>query len=634
MDRYNQQLQTIINTHNSIIGKPLHSNIDELRAFFSSINTLVSQFSTGAPRSNTFIKTFYLQIWNIIQRFVGGGQLIGDSANCKFTIADLTFAPGNVVRTFFKIVNQASQVHPRGTIGGEDLIICDIISATIIERLRPKYKKLSYHFPKYVDSSLGYYIGTRNREYWSFDDIRYNNNQSVHNYNSIINPHNPTYKNRCMIMVYEAVNLLSFEKVFTNYNTNRSVMDNKMNCLNVLGDFYDLVNTLKYLGVYYGFIHNDLHSTNIIYNQDTKKLMFIDLGRVSFCKYIDRPSSQINADVAYQFYKMGYDDLYSDIRTGVNTYTELYRNQRLFRHRISEKVSTTRDKEIYYGFIFDLITLTLQFYIKSLYFFSYENPTLNGHISPFLMNIVKINYNNNVNNLLSPYRFEMTTVSLDNLFRNFDAAKNFINSLNESHNISTADVDKIKDFYNEIANGLLMTAIFFHLVGIGINNRPMKINAMNHDNRLPIYWALQIMDYIKLRDYFSFLTTLYNNPRYTAQMNRVDFIQALFDSQIVLPSELSRGGMTMTKKSYLVNGIDFGMLSDDNNKQLKQYSTKSSSKSVFSNSTTQNLKVDIETVLENYENTFNDKFKQQINYPVEKVESIKSKSKSNSLSLY
>jgi len=641
-DRYNHDLNAIIVRNRPIISTSFHSNIDQLRSFFNEIKALV-QRNSSIPRSDTYYKTFYMQMWNSMTSFRGGGRLIGDSANCKFTIAKIMFASGgNEVGMYFKIVNQDSQFHPPHTSGGEDLVICDVVSATIMERLRSRYANISVHFPRYVDSSIGQYIGTRNQEYWTYNDIPYDNEKSIHNYSSVINPYDRSikYKDRCVIMVYEAVNLLSFEKVFTNYKNDKSAT-NIMKCLNVLFDFYDLVNSLKYLGVYYGFMHNDLHSANIIYNEDTRRVMIIDLGRVSYRKYIDSPSTQINADVAYQFYKLGYNDLYSDIRSGINSYKDLYSNKRLFRYQLSEKVySSITDKKIYYGFIYDLITLTLQFYIKSLYFLSDRNPTLNNHIKPYLMNIVNINYGGNTNNLLSPYNFEMTTVDIQTLIGNFNAAKDFISTLNDSHHIAAADVEKVRDFYDEIANGLLMTAIFFHASGAGIpSGRRMIINPRVHDPNdrrmfdpdMPMYWALQITK-VKLSDFYAFLSQIYNNPRYPhykAVMNRIDFISAIFDSRIELPTDVSLGGATMKENphpeidigttikddSYLVNGIDFGIKSNKSIKSLKQYSFKRLTP-VFSTISKKNSDVPIDTLIENYTDVMNNKFEQQINYPI------------------
>jgi len=621
---YNRELKAIIDRNRPIISTTFHSNIVQLRNFFDEIKALVRTYST-IPRSDTYYKTFYMQMWNSMISFRGGGRLIGDSANCKFTIAKVRFTTGgNEFGMYFKIVNQASQFHPPRTSGGEDLVICDVVSATIMERLRSRYENISVHFPRYIDSSVGQYIGTRNQEYWTYNDVPYEERVSIHNYTSVINPYDMviTYKDRCVIMVYEAVNLLSFEKVFTNYKNDKSNI-NIMKCLNVLFDFYDLVNSLKYLGVYYGFMHNDLHSANIIYNEDTGRVMIIDLGRVSYRKYIDSPSAQINSDVAYQFYKLGYNNLYSDITHGINSYNELYSNKRLFRYRLSEKVPIITDKNIYYGFIFDLITLTLQFYIKSLYFMSDRNPTLNNHIAPYLMRIVNINYGGNTKNLFSPYNFEMTTVDIPILISNFNAAKDFISTLNDSHYIAAADVEKVKEFYDEIANGLLMTAIFFHT----LRKRKMIINPRVHNPDM--WWALQITD-VELGNFYKTLSDIYNNPahpEYKAAMNRIDFINAIFDSNIVLPTDVSLGGATMKENpeihiqttiredSYLVNGIDFGITPNKSIKSLKQYSPKKL-KSVFNNIPKQNSDVDIETLIENYTEVMNNKFNQQINYPI------------------
>ena len=111
-DRYNHDLNAIIVRNRPIISTSFHSNIDQLRSFFNEIKALV-QRNSSIQRSDTYYKTFYMQMWNSMISFRGGGRLIGDSANCKFTIAKVMFASrGNEVGMYFKIVNQASQFHP------------------------------------------------------------------------------------------------------------------------------------------------------------------------------------------------------------------------------------------------------------------------------------------------------------------------------------------------------------------------------------------------------------------------------------------------------------------------------------------------------------------------------------------
>ena len=167
----------------------------------------------------------------------------------------------------------------------------------------------------------------------------------------------------------------------------------------------------------------------------------------------------------------------------------------------------------------------------------------------------------------------------------------------------------------------------------------MVINPRVHDPNdrrmfdpdMPMYWALQITK-VKLSDFYAFLSQIYNNPRYPhykAAMNRIDFISAIFDSRIELPTDVSLGGATMKENphpeidigttikddSYLVNGIDFGIKSNKSIKSLKQYSFKRLTP-VFSTISKKNSDVPIDTLIENYTDVMNNKFKQQINYPL------------------
>ena len=104
-----------------------------------------------------------------------------------------------------------------------------------------------------------------------------------------------------MILSYIAINMISFEKVFINY---REYSRNELYVTmarRALFGYIPLLNVLLYLGIIYGFMHNDLHSGNIVYNLDTNNLMIIDFGRTSLKKYIDTSIETINNCVNYMF---------------------------------------------------------------------------------------------------------------------------------------------------------------------------------------------------------------------------------------------------------------------------------------------------------------------------------------------
>ena len=582
---YNNTLSSIINKYKPIVADYLHYNENELNYFYNEVFQLINPYMSN--RKNNFIKSFYLQLWNSIQSYHDSrnGLLFGNSGNCKFALADLVISNSpNIFKGFFKVVNLQSQFHHMDGIG-YDLLIADILSAIIIERLKNTYSNIQHHFPKYIDASLGYYkIQSIGEEYWSFNECIYTNPNSIHNYNSVINRQPVNYTDECIIMIYNAVNLISLEDIFVNYKNNNN-LHNFMCCIDVLNDYVNLCNLIKELGTYYGFIHNDLHAKNIIYNIDTKKLMIIDLGRVSFRKYIDTDYADINLITKYQYYKLGYADIYSDIQS-IDKYSNLYTNRRLFNHRLSEPLP--HNPLLYYGFIYDLITLTLQFYIKIVFFFTNANPIFMQHINQYLMNIVNLNYNGDINNLCKPrcnYDIQLNTVNIESLFINFNNAKNFIDSLNESHNIASNDIHSIKQLFHEITNGLLITAIFFHSNGKGTSITNPIIIDHTINNRI-IYWRLIIQKGVNLNVFYIYLKSLYDNVYYKTELNKIDYIAMLFSTPILT------GGKKM--KSFIKSPV----------KNLKKYSIKKPELFNTKNQTT----VDIETLTANYEKLFTDKY--------------------------
>jgi hypothetical protein len=95
---YNTQLKTIINGFQA--NRKMKK--EELEKLFNDIRTLV-----GGTRTPFFIKSFYSQTM-FVDTFSGFPELEGNSANCKFQIADVTLNSKSL-RIFYKIVKYESQ---------------------------------------------------------------------------------------------------------------------------------------------------------------------------------------------------------------------------------------------------------------------------------------------------------------------------------------------------------------------------------------------------------------------------------------------------------------------------------------------------------------------------------------------
>lgn len=515
-ERYNIQIKSII--------AGFHANRkmkkDDLEKLFDDIRTLV-----GGTRTNFFIKSFYSQAL-YVDTFSGFPELEGNSANCKFQIADVTLN-GKSLQLFYKIVKYESQNRTVPTYRN-DLLLYDVVNSLIIEKIIYKNNrdiqcltdasrvfKLRDHIPTYVDSTLSFYKTDRQKSYWDYNIIKYTNPISPHNYMTVSGNTTSLYKDKCVLISYIAINMISFEKVFINYRKYSTNSLYKTIALRALLGYVPLINALIYLGILYGFMHNDLHSGNIVYNPDTNNLMIIDFGRTSFKKYIDTSMENINKCVQYNVHKLGYNDIYPVL--SLNDYPSIYSHKQLFNHRVS--IPLPHDPAFYFGFIFDVITLTLHIYVKLLLFFNVEYSAMMTRINPYLHRIIYISYNASSDNLIGDFNFSIaTSPTIIELFDNYRECKREISLY--------TDAD-IKSLFNELTDNLLITALFLH--SKQLHRQPIVINANNPGLAKPFHWALQIVDKsCKLEDFYNYIDTLYQTVTYHNDLANIQYIKSIF----------------------------------------------------------------------------------------------------------
>lgn len=532
---YNTQLKSII--------AGFHANRkmkkENLETLFDSIRTLV-----GGTRTNFFIKSFYSQAL-FVDTFSGFPVLQGNSANCKFQIADVSLNSKSL-KFFYKIVTYESQ--DRSVITNKnDLLLYDVVNSLIIERIIHKNNgnieysndasksfKLRDHIPVYVDSTLSFYKKDSQNSYWDYNIVKYTNPISPHNYKTVINSSPTIYKDQSMILSYIAINMISFEKIFINY---REYSRNELYVTmarRALFGYIPLLNVLLYLGIIYGFMHNDLHSGNIVYNLDTNNLMIIDFGRTSLKKYIDTSMETINNCVNYNVYKLGYDDIYRSL--SLDNYPNIYSHRPLFNHMSS--ISLPYDPSRYFGFIFDVITLTLQVYIKTILFFNIEESFMMTGLNPYLKKIIFIDYNGVRDHLIDDFNFSISTsLTVDELFNNYRDCKREISHIR--------DMD-IRTFFDELIDNLLITALFLH--SKQLQRQPIKIDSKSPRLAKPFHWALQIVDKsCNLEDFYNYIDTLFQHVAYHDDLNNIGYIKSIFRYR----GTYMRGGKMQTIKSKI-----------------------------------------------------------------------------------
>jgi len=556
MSTYNSDITQMIYRYGALL-KPTATDISK----YQSLMTEISSYTANIYKKKAFLSQVFA-----FESFTGSSILQGDSANCKFTTANIVLGPIRQ-EIFFKVVSYDSQNRFSTNPSYEDLLIYDVISAIIVRHIRklheaiPALVQIQNISPIYFGSFPSYKKVINRTETWDYKELLYTNPNSPFSEQNISTN---TTDTKCIILMNQSIKHLNFNRVFVNFNANRTDPTNIANVVLALFDCTELYRFIEYLGLYYGFIHNDLHSGNIIFNTDTNKMMMIDLGRVSFKRFIDNEDHIVNEHVKYEIVKLGYDTMY--YTRDLSSYKKLYSYTDLFSHRISYTVP--HNPTLYFGFVFDIITLTLNIYVKLLFSFEILNPILTGRFKPLFQAIVSINYASDSDLMNS--EFTITTApSLNDLFTNYANAKAFIASIVPTPSIiEPQHVDPVKALFNKIVDGLLITGIFLHSRNFGFGgNPPIQISRLRRVSGQPFHWALQIVDMnCRLEDFFNYVARIY--PTHHTLLDNIDYIRTIFNQ---------RGGRTISTKT----------------RQLKEYISKSKSKSIFKSSNEKESFIDL-----------------------------------------
>jgi hypothetical protein len=200
--------------------------------------------------------------------------LLGNSANCMFTRLNVSTA--SYKQDYFL----KFQVNPDADNILIDNIIGYILSNSITE---------SPVFTKYVDCFNTYVQKSQYGHVFDIDDILSSPNGSIQ-YDKY---QHHTFK-VCKVNVQEQIKGVSLYSVIKD----KGIPPELYSSLN------ELCESLKIYGRWYGFVHNDIHLDNILYD---KKCTLIDYGRVSFDwdKFFDYENESIRKGMTEIFKKSG-----------------------------------------------------------------------------------------------------------------------------------------------------------------------------------------------------------------------------------------------------------------------------------------------------------------------------------------
>jgi hypothetical protein len=487
IDNYKTKILTINNDY---------TNINEyLLKYFKIVkkNIADSSFKSTVLDDAFFFKSSIILLSNFNDYTpLNNGTLIANSSNCSFTIAYI-----NSKKMFIKVVDYYGQETQ-----DSDLLIFDVIAYIIFEKILslPENQKYKDFIPKYIGTFASY---TR-RNIWNYNEFSLDNSLSPYYELNIIDGTSVYYKkdNRSLIAITEAINNpYSILQIFQEDNDLLLMQE-------VLLKTYELYEFIKYLGVEYGFMHNDLHMGNVLYNSDIKKLVLIDFGRVSFYKYIKYKDDELHEKIISEFKKLNYNIAFDYSDSDIDNYTKLYSiDEYLYQHNLS-----IGDNGSYFGVIYDLITFSMNIYVRTIYHLKkvLDEPDYDKFINNF-SKIISINFTSLTN--LKERKFTISTTStLDELITNFvDVRDNFITTLLSIN---------AKNHLTYILEGLLYTSLLLHYKKL--NNSALDIRR----NRL-FYVHFQVL-INELPEFLEYIKT--NLINYRTELSSDSFISLFIPS--------------------------------------------------------------------------------------------------------
>ena len=362
------------------------------------------------------------------------GLLSKTSANCLHTIIGFSNT-GKTIKNliFVKVVDYDND--------NTDLIIFDVINSYYFNILLDEINSLSNHISKYLYSFLSYYNSiSEANNYWNYNDILYISNSP--NPNSIYNPtthlfdrllqesRENKYK-KAYILMTEAIHHISIFKLFNDiskfskyYSHIDEIFKYKFE------SFFEL---MLLLGIRYGFHHNDLHSTNLIYILTTKEIGFIDLGRSCFMSLQVIKNEKVDEYLQREIITLNYDvdSKLNKIFNKIKTYSDLFKLDNKLISYFNENIfytnSTNPSQPIYLMIVFDLIQLTLTMYPRLLQFLD----TLHSKV------VIQQYFNNILQYLNKPINeniYEINNRSLDivSLLQSYQRNCDYLNLIDSS----------------------------------------------------------------------------------------------------------------------------------------------------------------------------------------------------------
>jgi len=551
MSEYSNNLDRIITTYKPRIKNLNQLDYDIINNFNEDIKNLIKSingYNTSFLKEgdNSFLTLSYFIFLLPFKTYIpyNNGILFSNSANCLFTLADVVDENSKNYRLFIKLISNDNQKRRYS-----DSIMIDILSAIIFEYIflnEEKYRKNRSNIVCYKGSTLSY-VNKDNK--WDFNEISdRTNGLTYYNENNLTRRLPPYYSYEYLLVMYDAINEpISITDIF--------IQDNQSLMIEVFNNCCDIYDFIKDIGFDLGFMHNDLHMGNIIYDKLTKKLILIDFGRSSFAHFIHNYTEKLSNEIFEEYTKLDYSNASGgDLSFWVkilknykykeeNNIKTIYEDYYLYDQHIA--VKTANDK--YFGGIFDLITFSLNMYIRTLYYIhKYKNSefsTFKNHFD----SIIKINYDVNEPKNLVNHEF----INFEKVQASFQSEEGSDNEQNSNFIDTERDLDKLissfvnirdnyintltcrktKRHFTMLLEGLLYTALLIHFNKFNIDLIHLYFQVLKYDL------------YTFMNKFHSYLIDIIN--KYNSQLSSDSFLMKF---------QVTRGGLTniLKKESVII----------------------------------------------------------------------------------
>lgn len=441
--------------------------------YISQIKEAASNFTSKIEADDFFAKSYLSLLLPFLSKTRNNAKLISNTTNASVLITE----GSGKEKIFIKFVDFEAQKLIEGVIN-KDLAIYDIMASLIFEWIFEKeyYKNKRNIIPVYKGCCLSYIIKETNGEkFWDYNEIydycgaettnspyhylNLENNSSEYNkkailvfYEAIDNP----------ISVYHLVKLYFHSAVITKDDSQKAIY--KKMIIKMFDKYCDVFTFLIDIGTEYGFVHNDLHTNNIIYDQTNNELKIIDFGR-AFFKPLD--DEKINEAISVDFEKLNYYEILKAVRdVNEKKLYEFY--ETFYTYNIKSKKFT---KDIWGGIVFDLVTISINMYVKLLAFTYYDNKEEFHKLYKAFDTIINIKYDTIINRkydtiinlftedyyILYPSKYHPTESYITELVSKYKTIK--------SSFLSTIMDNNKRRLYEIILEGLLYAAVIKYEFG-------------------------------------------------------------------------------------------------------------------------------------------------------------------------